>query len=1230
MGPSFIQAAVLLMSVSPVRSKFNLDFSSILHKRAPPVVPEPLPGTWQYQGCYTENGPRTLSGPGTASGTLMTDEYCIAYCDQQGYIYAGTEYSSECFCGNAIGATGAVAPSTDCNMGCSGNSTEVCGGGGRLTLFWNGQDPPPGPSTNPGTSGYGFFGCYTEGNGGRALSTGVTVPGGAGKTTVALCIATCQTAGFTLAGVEYGSECYCDNTIKNTAAIAPGGISDCNVLCAGNTTEYCGAGNRLDIYKQGYTGSQSTVSSVVISSTSSSSSTNPPSSSSTQVSTTSSSTSSSTGSSTSSSTGSSTSSTSSSSSTGISSSSTGTTTSSSATASPTLGIKPTVGTYSFLGCYNEAVGKRALAGAVFYDYALMTLELCASNCAAFKYFGVEYGGECFCGNTIDPSVGRSTNQADCSFTCPGNEFEYCGAGNRLEMYGPIGGTSSSSSTASSSTGTGTSSSGTGTSSTGSSTTSSPTSTTSSLPPGWKYDGCYTEGTTGRALTAYQGGGATNTVESCINTCIGLGYTVAGMEYSEQCFCDKFLYNGAALTDESQCQMNCAGNGQDKCGGPDRLSLYHTGNLTTYAAPGSQTTGLPGSWVYQGCYNDNVGGERALFWQSILRDNNTATNCLSLCSKYGYMAAGMQYGQECFCGDNDKLIASGSTKQPETDCQVPCSGDQNYYCGGGSRTSYYRWIGNDIYTWNKPTGNAAGEYRFLIGGVVVPLITTAGINKKVVFMEKAGTGAPNTTGTYELDLAFINDFSQAWRPLHVKSDIFCSAGITLPDKAGRQLNIGGWSGPSTYGVRLYTPDGSPGVAGNNDWQENVADLTLLEGRWYPSALVMTNGSVFVIGGEVGSNAAPTPTCEILPKPPGGYAKYLDWLYRTDPDNLYPFLWVLPSGGIFIVYYNEARILDEKTFDTIKTLPNLPGSVNNFLSGRTYPLEGTGVMLPMYAPFTAPVTVLVCGGSANGAAYAVDNCVSIQPEAANPTWVIERMPSQRVLSCIVALPDGTYLILNGAQEGVAGFGLATDPNYNAVLYDPSKPVNQRMSIMANTIVARLYHSEAILLPDGRVMVSGSNPEDAVHPEEYRVEVFLPPYALSTAGKPSYTITTANKDWAYDSTAQITATIPSGNLGAVKISMMAAVSSTHGNSMGQRTLFLSVSCAGSATAATCTINTPPTPHVAPPGWYMIFVLDGGIPGEAEWVRVGGSIADAAGIGSWPAGSASFTPPGLGAVGS
>ena len=88
-----------------------------------------------------------------------------------------------------------------------------------------------------------------------------------------------------------------------------------------------------------------------------------------------------------------------------------------------------------------------------------------------------------------------------------------------------------------------------------------------------------------------------------------------------------------------------------------------------------------------------------------------------------------------------------------------------------------------------------------------------------------------------------------------------------------------------------------------------------------------------------------------------------------------------------YYNEARLLDQGTFDTLVVLPNMPGSVTSFEAGRTYPLEGAAVLFPQYAPYTDPVTILVCGGSNFG--IALDNCVSIEPEGPNPTWVIERM-------------------------------------------------------------------------------------------------------------------------------------------------------------------------------------------------------------------------------------------------
>ena len=111
---------------------------------------------------------------------------------------------------------------------------------------------------------------------------------------------------------------------------------------------------------------------------------------------------------------------------------------------------------------------------------------------------------------------------------------------------------------------------------------------------------------------------------------------------------------------------------------------------------------------------------------------------------------------------------------------------------------------------------------------------------------------------------------------------------------------------------------------------------------------------------------------------------------------PIVFNLPHQYSCSGYYNEARILDPVTFATVNVLPNIPGSVMSFIAGRTYPMEGASVLLPQYAPYTAPVTVLICGGSDFGAA--LDNCVSIQPESNNATWVIERMVRSTLLHLI----------------------------------------------------------------------------------------------------------------------------------------------------------------------------------------------------------------------------------------
>ena len=120
-------------------------------------------------------------------------------------------------------------------------------------------------------------------------------------------------------------------------------------------------------------------------------------------------------------------------------------------------------------------------------------------------------------------------------------------------------------------------------------------------------------------------------------------------------------------------------------------------------------------------------------------------------------------------------------------------------------------------------------QYFMPGLVPPLLATVGINGKVSFLEKAGTSEyANSTGAYELDLSLVPNFNTAWRTMHVQSDVFCSAAVVLPDKAGRILNVGGWSLQSTYGIRLYAPNGSPGVNGTNDWQESPGNLGLQVG------------------------------------------------------------------------------------------------------------------------------------------------------------------------------------------------------------------------------------------------------------------------------------------------------------------------------------------------------------------------------------------------------------------
>ncbi len=122
-----------------------------------------------------------------------------------------------------------------------------------------------------------------------------------------------------------------------------------------------------------------------------------------------------------------------------------------------------------------------------------------------------------------------------------------------------------------------------------------------------------------------------------------------------------------------------------------------------------------------------------------------------------------------------------------------------------------------------------------------------------------------------------------------------------------------------------------------------------------------------------------------------------------------------------------------------------------------------------------------------------------------------------------------------------------------------------------------------------------------QEYWVEIFRLPYLLSSEKQPKFAIVDNQTSFGYGEAITLNVKQYQGTASDIKVSMMGADSSTHGNSMGQRTIFPTVSCLGT----TCNVTTPPNVHVRQPGWHQPFVLEGPTPSHSIWIRVAGDPA-------------------------
>src|SRR5204863_711038 len=91
-----------------------------------------------------------------------------------------------------------------------------------------------------------------------------------------------------------------------------------------------------------------------------------------------------------------------------------------------------IGDYTLYGCVTDSPSHRTLTGASLSNPA-MTLEMCATFCSAYKYFGAEWSVECWCGNSFTAGAAQ-VDIGQCSMTCGGNSDQLCGNGDRLSVY----------------------------------------------------------------------------------------------------------------------------------------------------------------------------------------------------------------------------------------------------------------------------------------------------------------------------------------------------------------------------------------------------------------------------------------------------------------------------------------------------------------------------------------------------------------------------------------------------------------------------------------------------------------------------------------------------------------------------------------------------------------------------------------------------------------------------
>jgi galactose oxidase len=436
------------------------------------------------------------------------------------------------------------------------------------------------------------------------------------------------------------------------------------------------------------------------------------------------------------------------------------------------------------------------------------------------------------------------------------------------------------------------------------------------------------------------------------------------------------------------------------------------------------------------------------------------------------------------------------------------------------------------------------------------------------------------------------------------NLFCSSHTFLPD--GRLMVTGGhlYDSQGIDSATIYDPE-------NDTWEAaepmqgqittaTPADSLWKNGRWYPTAVTLADGGVFVCSGTLATSEPETPphapgtrnnsTPEIWDDAP--WKQLTPFIEATDLHAfLFPRFHLAPDGRVFMAGPGT----DSFFFDTAGIGTWLQSS-----SRQAGPRE--------YAPsvmYDVGKVVFIGGGNDPDTQLPSQLVEKIDLTSSAPAWQpAQSMRYGRRQHNATLLPDGTVLVTGGTQgargAGGQGFNDLTPgmPVHIAELWDPK---SDRWTLLAAEQIDRCYHSTAVLLPDGRVMSAGGGeyqPTDVLAPNDpadtrLDAQIFCPPY-LFRGPRPEILDTPA--EITYGQTFQVTT---SGSVEIGNASLVGLSSVTHSFNTGQRINFLTMSVAENYV----TLTAPPNANVCPPGFHLLFLLSkDGVPALGRMIRVTG----------------------------